>query len=131
MATTIGVILEVFTWVGFGAGFVLGLIAVAMWAADGTWLTAEAYVDHEGDVTTVRWIDVDGDVNSATAAGAVAAALAGRDRAWIWYRHGWQGRMRLTRRAPELGRIVWAVVALLGFGVAAFAGSWVLLFLEG
>src|SRR5690606_10448832 len=100
MATTIGAVLEVFTWVGIGAGVILAGIAVAMWAADGTWLSTEAYVDHEGGRTTVRWIDIDGDVNSAPATGAAADALAGLDRAWIWYRHGWQGRMRLTRRAP-------------------------------
>ncbi|GAA3913127.1 hypothetical protein [Microbacterium invictum] len=130
MADTLDVILEVFTWVGFGAAALLGVIAVAMWAADGSWLPADAYVDHEDGVTTVRWFDADGDANSAPAVGAVAATLAGVDRASIWYRHGWHGRMRLTPHAPDVRRVGWAALVLLGVGVLAFAASWVLLFLD-
>lgn len=131
MLVTIGVVLDVFTWIGLGAAALLGVIAVAMWVADGTWLPADAYVDHEDGVTTVRWFDADGDANSAQAVGPVASALAGVDRAAIWYRHGWHGRMRLTRRDPQLRRVVVAAGTLAAVGVAAAAGSLVLLFAGG
>ncbi len=131
MLVTIGVVLDVFTWIGLGAAALLGIIAVAMWAADGTWLPADAYVDHEDGVTTVRWFDVDGDANSAPAVGALASALAGADRTAIWYRHGWHGRMRLTRRAPQLRSVVVAALALLGVGLVAAAVSLLLLFAGG
>jgi hypothetical protein len=58
-------VIEIFTWLGFGGALLLGIVAVALWAADGTWLAAEAVVDHEDEGTFVRWFDVDGDANSA------------------------------------------------------------------
>lgn len=130
------ILLEIFTWVGFGGAVALAVAAVAMWAADGTWLSAEAIVDREGDdppgesMTVVRWYDADGDANRAVASPDEAAELAGRDTASIWYRHGWTGRMRLTRRPPGLRRVIWSGAGMLALGVLSLATSIVLYFLR-
>lgn len=121
-------VIEIFTWIGFGGAFTLGLVAVILWVGDGSWLPADALVDHEDDGTYVRWFDADGDANNALLGDADAAALAGEDRARIWYRYGWQGRMRLTRRPPGLLGVLWAAAGLLALGVAALVTSWVLIF---
>jgi len=121
-------VIEIFTWLGFGGALLLGIVAVALWAADGTWLAAEAVVDHEDEGTFVRWFDVDGDANSARISGADAAALAGRDHASIWYRYGWRDRMRLTRRPPGLPAVAWAALSLLALGILMLVLSWVRIF---
>ena len=129
------VLLEVFTWVGFGGAAALAVVAAILWAADGTWLPARAIVDTEsgpaGEETIVRWFDADGDANSAVAGPAEAAALAGREYADIWYRHGWTGRMRLQRRPPGLRAVALAAAGLCALGALCLASGWVLFFLRG
>lgn len=127
----VDVLLEVFTWIGFAGALALGVVAVILWAADGTWLPATAYVDREGEETIVRWYDADGDANSAVAKDADAEALAGADTTDIWYRHGWRGRMRLTRRPPGLRTVAWSAAGLLALGVIALVGGWVVYFTRG
>lgn len=131
MDTALDILLEVFSWLGLGAGLLLAVVAVILWAADGTWLPADAIVDHEDDGTVVRWFDADGDANTAHASAAEAHHLEGVDHAPIWYRHGWRGRMRLTRRAPAFRAVVWAAVSMLAVGVLALAASGILLFARG
>lgn len=129
------VLLEVFTWVGFGGSAVLAVVMAILWAADGTWLPAEAIVDTErgptGEVTVLRWFDADGDANSAVAGPAEASALAGREQADIWYRHGWTGRMRLQRRPPGLRAVTLAAAGLFALGVLCLVSGWVVFFLRG
>ena len=38
MTTAVDILLEVFTWIGLGGAFALAVVAVILWAADGTWL---------------------------------------------------------------------------------------------
>ena len=121
-------VIEIFTWIGFGGALIVGLIAVILWVGDGTWLPADALVDHEESGTFVRWFDADGDANSVRVGDAEAAELKGADRAQVWYRYGWRDRMRLTRRPPGFHAVVWAAAALLGLGLVALVVSWVLLF---
>lgn len=125
MTTAIDILLEVFTWIGFGACVVLLIAFVVLWAADGTWLPVEAIVDRDGDAPVARWIDADGDVNSAVLSAADAAVLAGADTARIWYRHGWRDRMRLTHRPPGLRALLLAAVGMLGLGIVCLVGGWV------
>lgn len=133
----VDILLEIFTWVGFGGAVALAIAAVVMWAVDGTWLSAEAIVDREDDttagvpMTVVRWYDADGDANRAVASPDEAAELTGRDVASIWYRHGWTGRMRLTRRPPGLRRVIWSAGGMLALGILSVAASIVLYFLRG
>ena len=51
MDTALDILLEVFSWLGLGAGVLLAAVAVILWAVDGTWLPADAIVDHEDDGT--------------------------------------------------------------------------------
>ncbi|MBN9177835.1 MAG: hypothetical protein J0I43_10755 [Microbacterium sp.] len=131
------ILFEIFAWIGFGGFVLLAVAAVVVWAADGTWLPAEAIVDRERDAATqhettiVRWYDADGDANSAVASPQDAAELAGRDAASIWYRHGWTGRMRLTRRSPGLHRLLWSATGMLALGILAVAASIILYFSRG
>lgn len=118
-------VIEIFTWIGFGGALLFGAVAVIFWATDGTWLPADALVDHEPDGTYVRWFDADGDANSAR---SEASDLAGVDRVAIWYRYGWRDRMRLTRRPPGWSAVLWAAAALLGLGVASLIASGLMLF---
>lgn len=131
MSTALDAVLEVFTWVGFAGAVAFGLLALIVWAADGTWLPADALVDHEHDGTWVRWFDGEGDANSARLHPHAADSLAGRDRAEIWYRHGWRGRMRLTARPPLLRAAVGLAWGLLALGALSLVGSWVALFTRG
>jgi hypothetical protein len=128
MSPAVDILLEVFTWIGFGGAVALAVVIVIMWAADGSWLPADAIVDREGDETIVRWIDADGDANRAVAGAADAAVLADADAADIWYRHGWQGRMRLTRRPPGLRTVALSAGGMLVLGVVCLVIGWVLYF---
>lgn len=124
-------VIEIFTWLGFIGALVLGVAAVVIWVADGTWLPAEGLVDHEDAGTFVRWYDADGDANGARVGDHDAGALEGVDRIGIWYRYGWRDRMRLSRRPPGLRAVAWAAAAALVLGVVALVVSWVLLFVRG
>lgn len=125
-------LLEVFTWVGLGGALVLGVVAVIAWAADGSWLAADAVVDRDDDGRTyVRWFDADGDANSAVAGPVDAAVLDGRDTASIWYRHGWTGRMRLQRRSAGLRMLALSAGGMLALGVLCLVVGWVLYFARG
>lgn len=131
MSTTTDLLLEIFTWIGVGGAFALVLAAIIMWAADGSWLPAEAIVDRDGDEVIVRWFDGDGDANSATLSATDAATLAGRDVASIWYSHGWQDRMRLTRRPSALRVVARSAAGMLALAVLCQVVAWVLYFVRG
>lgn len=123
-------ILEIFTWVGFGAAFLLGIAVVALWALDGTWLHAEAIVDHDGDETVVRWFDADGDANSAVPTPGEVAEIGAAEYVSIWYRHGWHGRMRLHRRPAGLRPLLLSTAGMLALGVLSAVAGVVMLFLR-
>jgi len=131
MDHAIDAMIEIFTWVGLGAFVVLALVAVGVWAADGTWLAAHAIVDRDGDEPVVRWFDADGDANSAPLSAEDAAVLGDVEAASIWYRHGWQGRMRLTRRPPGLRVLAWSAMGMLALGILSLVTGWVLYFARG
>ncbi|MFJ6678770.1 hypothetical protein ACIQLK_06540 [Microbacterium sp. NPDC091382] len=128
MTQALDAILEIFTWVGFGAAVAFGVVAVIVWASDGSWLPADAYLDEDG--RTIRWIDSDGEVNSAPLAEEdhhrVSAERTGR----IWYRHGWHDRMRFTRRPPVLRLLTGLAVGALALGVLASGLSLVAYFVR-
>ncbi|MCR2817433.1 hypothetical protein NQ166_01140 [Microbacterium sp. zg.Y1090] len=128
MNVALDAILEIFTWVGLGAGALVGLIALGLWAADGSWLPAQAVVDHEDGRTVVRWFDDAGGVGAADAGHAEAETLAGVSTADIWYRLGARDRFRLTRRSPAVRAAAWLAAGLAAVGIAAFAASWIVLF---
>ncbi|MDJ1114884.1 hypothetical protein [Microbacterium dauci] len=128
MANALDAILEILTWVGFGAAVAFGVAAVVVWAADGSWLPVEAYLDD--DDRTVRWIDGDGEVNAAPLSPDDRAEWQG-DRAQIWYRHGWHDRMRLAPRPPVL-KLLWGLaIGGLAVGAVSTVGSIIAIFVRG
>ncbi len=129
MRTAFDAVLEIFTWVGLIGAVGLGLVALVLWALDGTWLSVEALVDHEADGTWVRWFDGDGEANSARVDDHTASMLADRDRAALWYRHGWRGRVRMTRRSPQLKAVTGLAVGLAVVGVGSAVISFAMMFL--
>lgn len=131
MDAALDAILEIFSWVGIGAAALVGLVALALWAADGSWLPARGVVDHEGDRTVVRWFDDAGGVGAATATHAEAQHLEGQSMVDIWYRLGSRDRFRLTRRSPAVRAAAWLAAGLALLGIVSFAASWILLFVRG
>ena len=131
MDTALDAVLEIFTWVGLGGAVVLGVVVVVVWAADGTWLPAEAIVDREGDGMVVRWFDGDGDANRARPTEDEASVIGDADSATIWYRLGWHDRMRLTRRHHALRPIGLLALGLLALALLSTIASWAILFARG
>ncbi|MCT9002084.1 hypothetical protein [Microbacterium memoriense] len=127
MDRTVDILFEIFTWVGFGGFLTLGVVAVIVWAADGTWMPAEAIVDRDSGEPILRWFDADGDANSAVPASSDHAAVASRATVPIWYRHGWRDRMRLTPRPPALRAAVIGAVAMLALAIVSFVAGWIVL----
>ena len=123
-------VIEIFSWVGIGAGILLGLVALVVKLADGTWLPARAIVDRD-DAAIVRWFDADGGVNAAYLTPEQARELEGQDMADIFYRRGRANRMRLTQGSPAVRSIALLAAGLFGLGVVATILSWVLLFARG
>ena len=116
MNAILDAVLEILSWAAFGGAALFAVALLVLWAADGTW---------------VRWYDDEGEANSARVDDHTATLLAGRDRADIWYRHGWRGRMRLTRRPPAHRLLVDLSSGFLAVGVAALVASWIVLFARG
>ncbi|MFH8249358.1 hypothetical protein ACH3VR_03185 [Microbacterium sp. B2969] len=131
MEHAIDAVIEIFTWVGIGAGLLLGLLALILKLADGTWLTARAVVEHGDDSTVVRWFDEDGGVNGAVLTADQAHQIGDHDMADIFYRRGRSNRMRLTHGSPAVRAVALLAGGLLALGIIAMIVSWVLLFVRG
>lgn len=128
MTQALDAILEIFSWVGFGAAVVFGITAVIVWASDGSWLPADAYLDDDG--RTLRWIDDASEVNAAQLADHDRDHLGAGGTARIWYRHGWHDRMRFTRHPPVL-RILFGLTVGGGvLGLLSVLASVVVFFLR-
>ncbi|MBD7956315.1 hypothetical protein H9651_01530 [Microbacterium sp. Sa4CUA7] len=131
MTAALDAILEIFTWVGLGAGVLVALLALILWAVDGSWLPARGVIDEEDHRTVVRWFDDAGGVGAATASHAEAESLAGQSMVDIWYRLGSRDRFRLTKHSPAVRATAWLAAGLAILGVVALATSWILLFARG
>jgi len=103
MDHAIDAVIEIFTWVGLGAGILLGLVALILKLADGTWLQTRAIVEHGETGSLVRWFDADGGVNAAALNHEQAHALAGKEMADIFYRRGRPPGAGLHRPRHVLG----------------------------
>ncbi len=124
-------VLEIFSWVGFGLGVLLGLFALILRLADGTWLTTRGVIEDAENGRVVRWFDEDGEVNEARLSHEQDHALTGKGMADIFYRRGHRNRMRLTRGSPAVRAVGLLGLGLIGLGVVTLIVSWVLLFARG
>ncbi|GAA1966047.1 hypothetical protein [Microbacterium deminutum] len=124
-------VLEIFSWVGFGLGVLLVLLALVLRLADGTWMPARAVIEVVEGGRLVRWFDEDGEVNEAHLTHEQDQALAGKGMADIFSRRGHRNRMRLTRGSPSVRAVGLLGLGLIGLGVVTLVISWVLLFVRG
>lgn len=131
MSNVLDVVIELFTWVGLGAGTLLAVVALILYVADGTWLPARAVVEDLDDHRVVRWFDDEGGVNEAPLSHHDEAKVGVADMTDIFYRRGSQHRMRLTRSSPLVRFVALAATGVLSLGLVAFAVSVVLLFARG
>lgn len=131
MDRAVDILLEIFTWIGLGGFLALSAVAVILWAADGTWLPADAIVDRDGDDPVLRWFDGDGDANSAVPAITDHAVIGSRATVPIWYRHGWRDRMRLTPRSPALRAAILGAGAMLALAIVTFVAGLIVLAAAG
>lgn len=131
MSNALDALIEIFTWVGLGAGMLLALAAVFLLLADGTWLPARAVVERVGDGRVVRWFDDDGGVNEAALSPHDESKVGSADMIDIFYRRGSAHRMRLTRSSPLVRFMSLLAGGVLTLGLVAFVVSIVLLFVRG
>jgi hypothetical protein len=131
MEHAIDAVIEIFTWVGLGAGFLLGLLALILRLTDGTWLPTRAVVDRTDERTIVRWFDADGGVNAAYLDHEQERVVGDHDMTDIFYRRGRLNRMRLTHGSPAIRAVALLAAGLVALGLVALITSWVLLFVRG
>jgi hypothetical protein len=127
MTHALEAVAEILSWVGIGVGAFVGVIALILLVADGTWVHVRGFVDHEPDGAVIRWFDEDGRACAARLSEAQAHHLAGADAADVWTRRGAE-RVRLTRHSPGVRACALLAAVLLGVGLIALIASVVLLF---
>ncbi len=131
MADVVGLIAEVFTWIGVLGAVGLAFLALVARIADGDWATTRAVVEHTDRGAVVRWFDDQGTVNEAPLSAHDLAKIGGRDMADIEYRRGWQNRMRLTRGSPVVRLFVRLALLFAAVALLAYAAGWIALIVEG
>lgn len=131
MANAVDAIVEIFTWVGFGAGALLAGIAFILYIADGTWRPVRVMIEDAASHRVARWFDDDGGVGEARLTEAQEHEIGKVDVADVWVRQGSLDRMRLTRRSPTVRTFLLFAVGLLGLGLGGLILSIVLLFVSG
>ena len=131
MDAAVDAVIEIFTWVGLGAGALLAGIALIAYLVDGTWVPVRAVVETTEHGKVVRWFDEEGGVNEASLNHEQIAVVGDAGMYDIFARRGWNNRMRLTQRSPLVRALALLAAGLLGLGVIALVVSSVLLFVRG
>lgn len=124
----IGLILELFTWIGFGLAAVVLLVMLFARAAHGDWVETQAVIIDGPDGRLVRWMSAESTLHSRPLLAAEAAKLADPDEARVFYRRRDPevARFQRTGDGSKTLRLLLAVTA--GIALLASAGSIVLLF---
>lgn len=128
MSHTVDVLLETFTWVGFGTGAMLVLVWLVLLLVDGTWIAVDAVIEPGDRGRVAHWFTLDGGVGRAPLSSADEEHLTGADSARIHYREG-TNRMRLTAHSPLVRLFGWAAVSFIALGALALVASFVLMLL--
>ncbi|MET0735714.1 MAG: hypothetical protein ABWY55_08740 [Microbacterium sp.] len=126
----IDAVLEIFTWVGFGLGVLVAVVAVIARLADGTWIPAQAVIADDPHGRIARWFGTEGEVGQARLTHEQEHRLEGRETADVFVRLGRSDRMRLTEGSPAVRLLVWLAVGFLALGALAALGSLILLFVR-
>lgn len=131
MDAALDAVIEIFTWIGFGAGALLAGVALVVYLFDGTWVPARAVVETTDHGKVVRWFDEDGGVNEAPLSHEQLRVVGDAGMYDIFSRRGWNNRMRLTQHSPLVRSIALLAAGLLALGAIALTLSAVLLFARG
>jgi hypothetical protein len=131
VSNVVDIVIELFTWVGLGAGILLAIAALILYVADGTWVPVRAVVEDVDDHRVVRWFDEHGGVNEAPLSPHDDARIGAADMADVYARRGSRHRMRLTPSSPLVRFVGLLAIGVLSLGALAFALSVVLLFARG
>ncbi|KAA9131151.1 hypothetical protein [Microbacterium caowuchunii] len=130
MGSTLDILLEVFTWVGLGAGVVFAGVTLTVVLADGTWLPASAVVETTPSGRVVRWFADDGGVGEAVLSPSDDEHVGSADTVDLFYRLG-SNRIRFSRRAPAIRPALWLAIGCAAVGVLSAVVSIVLMIVEG
>jgi hypothetical protein len=132
VSDAIDAIAEIFTWIGFGLGLVLAVIALIMRLADGTWVRTQGVVDDGPHGRLIRWFDDHaGGVGVAYLSHEQERRIGTTETAEVYVRPGRHDRVRLTPGSPAVRAVGLLAAGLLALGVIALATSLVLLFVRG
>lgn len=130
MGHTLDILLETFTWVGFGAGALFAGVTLIVFLADGTWLPASAMLESTPEGRVARWFTDDGGVGSAILSPHDDAHLGEADAVQLYYRVG-SNRVRFSRRSPVVRLTGWLAFGFLALGVLSLVVSLVVMFAAG
>ena len=124
----IDALLETFTWVGFGAGVLVLLIAVFARLVDGHWVPTHVLIEDGQQGRVAHWFAADGGVGAALLTPEQEKALAAKDEADVFTRDGVHDRVRLAKGSPGVRAFTILAISLIGVGLIASIGSLVQLF---
>ncbi len=131
MYAGIGLILELFTWVGFGIGALLLVGYLIARAARAAWVETDAVVVAAGSELRLRWLSDDRELFERLVEPDERALIGDKDHCEIRYSRfsPWKSRLKADSRAVRALGIL--TVVFVGIGVVASVASIVLLFLGG
>jgi hypothetical protein len=131
MYTGIGLILELFTWVGFGIGALLLVGYLIARAARAAWVETDAVVVAEGSELRLRWLSDDRELFERLVEPDERALIGDKDHCEIRYSRfsPWKSRLKADSRAVRALGIL--TIVFVGIGVVASVASIVVLFLGG
>ena len=126
----VGLLLELFTWIGLGLAALLFLVLTIVRAVDGTWIETGAILLPDEDGVEARWMSDEG-AHARRLDPHERADTHGADSVTVYYSWRSPDRMRLHRLSvtERILRLLFIIMGALG--VAAFLGQLVMLFLSG
>jgi hypothetical protein len=130
----LGLVFEVFTWIGFGCAVVVLLVMLIARAADGSWVeTHGVIVDlpagaDGGQVREVRWMTEAAELYSRSVTDAEFDALRDPEEPNVFYARREPSRARFRRTADHTRALRLLFGVTFGIGVVCSVASIVLLF---
>jgi len=130
----LGLVFEVFTWIGFGSAVVVLIVMLIARAADGSWVeTHGVIVDLPDDADggqgrEVRWMTESAELHSRPVTDAEIDALRDPEEPNVFYARREPSRARFRRTADHTRALRLLFGVTFGIGVVCSVASIVLLF---
>lgn len=130
----LGLVFEVFTWIGFGSAVVVLIVMLIARAADGSWVeTHGVIVDLPDDADggqgrEVRWMTESAELHSRPVTDAEIDALRDPEEPNVFYARREPSRARFRRTADHTRALRLLFGVTFGIGVVCSIASIVLLF---